>query len=86
MKTAPNKKIPQTSDWVQVEQESAVCNINLNLVEEVSFFPDIAGEPAISIHYASGRTREIRGEQARSLWHLVNQGVSFELKSKTASA
>ena len=86
IKTSPNKKIAQSSDWVQFKSiDGAVRNINLNLIEEVAFYPDISGEPEITIFYSSGRQREFRGEEARLLWNLVNQGITFEMKRSQPS-
>lgn len=78
MKTSPNKRIPQGSDWVQVDIEGNSVNINLNLAEEVTFYPEIGGEPTLSIQYTSGRNREFRGKRAQVLWNLMNQQISFE--------
>ena len=81
IKTSQDKKNPQSSDWVQVQDaQNTTCNINLNLVEEVKFYPDIAGEPSVTIFYASGRQEDISGEQAYLLWKLVNHGISFKFE------
>jgi hypothetical protein len=73
MKTSSNKKNVQSDDWVQIELNSGVLhNINMSLVEEVTFYPIIAGEPALAIFYPSGRELELRGEKATAAWNLIN--------------
>jgi hypothetical protein len=82
MKTSPNKNIPQSSDWLQIQEDNGVIrNINLNQIAEISFYPSKVGESTVSIHYTSGRTVEFKGKVAEALWKLVNQGVSYPCSS-----
>jgi hypothetical protein len=73
MKSSPNEKNTQSPDWVQFkDQQGTVHHINLNKVEEVAFYPSIAGKPGITIFYSSGRKLEFTGAEAEIVWSLIN--------------
>jgi pyruvate/2-oxoglutarate dehydrogenase complex dihydrolipoamide acyltransferase (E2) component len=64
---------PQSNHWVQFkDQQGTVHHINLNKVEEVAFYPSIAGKPGITIFYSSGRKLEFGGAEAEIVWSLIN--------------